>query len=97
MGSFDLKDLLTFDKMIATKVLKLIYLVGLVGIVGFGIVSFVGSFRVMGYSFSGGLGTMFIALVGTALGVLVWRVTCELWLLGFNIFDRLGEIRDRIK
>lgn len=97
MGGFDVKDLLTFDKMIATKVMKLIYFVGLVGIVGFGLVSFVGSFRMMSYNFSTGLGATFIALVATALGVLVWRVTCELWLLGFNIFDRLGEIRDRVK
>ena len=51
MGGFDVKDLLTFDKMIATKVMKLIYFVGLVGIVGFDLVSFVRSSFVMPTSF----------------------------------------------
>ena len=96
MGEFEIKDLLTFDKMIATRVMKVLYFAGLVGVVGFGLVSFVGSFGVMRYNVSAGLGAMFIAVVATTLGVLVWRVTCELWLLGFNIFDRLGEIRDRV-
>ena len=39
---------------------------------------------------------MALAVIGTALGALVWRVVCELWMLGFNIYDRLGEIRDRL-
>lgn len=97
MSDFQLSDLFSFEKMVATTVLKYVYFIGLILIVGFGLVSFVGSFGVMKYSGSAGLGTMLMAVVGTALGVLVWRVICELYLLGFRIYDRLGEIRDGVR
>ena len=97
MGGFELTDLLHFEKMVATRVMKFLYFVGLIGIIGFGLFSFIGSFAVLRYNAAAGLGTMLIATIGTALGVLIWRVVCELWLLGFNIFDRLGEIRDRTR
>ncbi len=97
MGGFQVNDLWSFDKMIATRLMKLLYFAGLIGIVGFGLVSFLGSFAVIRYNLSAGVGTMLVAAVATALGVLVWRVICELWLLGFNIYERLGEIRDRTK
>jgi len=96
MSAFQVSDLLSFDKLIATKVMKFVYFVGLIGIALAGIVTFLGSFAAMRLSFVTGLGTMMLAVIGTALGVLLWRVMCELWLLGFNIYDRLGEIRDRV-
>jgi hypothetical protein len=96
MSGFQASDLLSFDKLIATKVMKFVYFVGLLGIALFGLVTVFGSLAAMRMSFSTGLGTMLLAVVGTALGLLVWRVMCELWLLGFNMYDRLGEIRDRL-
>lgn len=95
MSAFQVNDLLSFDKLIATRVMKLVYAIGMVGIALMGVVTFLGSFSAMRQSFATGVGTMLLAVVGTALGVLLWRVMCELWLLGFNIYDRLGEIRDR--
>jgi hypothetical protein len=29
-------------------------------------------------------------------GAVMWRFTCELWVLMFKIHDRIGEIRDRL-
>ncbi len=95
MSAFQVGDLLSFDKLIATKVMKFVYFVGLVCIGFGGIITFLGSFGAMRLSLVTGLGTMVVAIIGTALAVLLWRVMCELWLLGFNIYDRLGEIRDR--
>jgi len=94
MSNFTVGDLLSFEKMVAESVLKFVYFVGLIGIVIFGLVTFFGSFAVLHYSGIKGIGTMVAAVIGTGLGCLIWRVTCELWLLGFRIYDRLGEIRD---
>lgn len=96
MSAFQISDLLSFDKVIAPKVMKFVYFVGLIAIALAGVVTFLGSFGAMRLSLAGGLGTMIIAVLGTALAVLLWRVMCELWLLGFNIYERLGEIRDRV-
>ena len=96
MNGFQASDLLSFDKMIATKVMKFVYFVGLLCIALSDLVTFVGSFAAMRLSVATGFGTMVLAVIGTALAVLIWRVMCELWLLGFNMYDRLGEIRDRV-
>ena len=97
MNSFQVSDLLSFDKVIAPRVMKLVYFVGLIGVAVGGIAAFLGGLAAMALSFTTGLGTMILAVIGTALGALVWRVMCELWMLGFNIYDRLGEIRDRLE
>jgi hypothetical protein len=43
-----------------------------------------------------GLGTIIVALIAAVVGVLGWRFLCELWLLAFLIYGRMGEIRDRL-
>lgn len=95
--SFSIADLASFEKLVAPKVLKIVYWIGLAGIAFACLASFVGAFGVMQYSFATGLGTMLLSIVGLAFGVLVWRVVIEMYTVFFGIYERLGDIRDSLK
>ncbi|GAB4571728.1 MAG: hypothetical protein Tsb008_03290 [Rhodothalassiaceae bacterium] len=90
------RSLASFDRLIAPVVIKAIYWIGLVLITIGAIIGFFSSFSVMGYSFATGLGQMLLSVIGFAVGVLVWRVLMEVYIVFFNIHDRLTEIRDRL-
>ena len=79
--------LLGFERFIAPVLIKLIYWVGIVAILVAGATSFVNT--------SGeGIGRMLLTLVALLLSLLIWRLVSELWILAFNIYERLVEIRD---
>lgn len=83
------KYLFTFERLIATKIIIVIYYLGLVGVVG----AALGTAGDQG-SFLGKVAMFFLAL---AIGLFFWRILCELMILSFKIYDRLGEIRDAIQ
>ncbi|QYU70871.1 DUF4282 domain-containing protein [Leptolyngbya sp. 15MV] len=93
---FAIRDLLDFEKLIALKVLKIVYYLGLIGITLFALVSLAGAFGMMSYDITLGLGTMLMVVIGFALGVLFWRILIELYMTFFGIYERLGEVRDRL-
>jgi hypothetical protein len=95
--NFSISDLASFEKLVAPKVLKIIYWLGLAGIAIMCLISFVGGIGVMRYSFATGLGTMLLALIGLCFGVLLWRVLIEMYTVFFGIYERLGDIRDGLK
>jgi hypothetical protein len=95
--NFSISDLASFEKLVAPKVLKVIYWLGLAGIAILCLISFVGGLGVMRYSFATGLGTMVAALIGLCFGVLLWRVLIEMYTVFFGIYERLGDIRDSLK
>jgi len=76
-----MQDYLRFRKMITPTFIQIIFWIGVVGIV-------IGSFTAMTQSIWAGLG-------GLLLGLLVWRIYCELMLILFKIHERLGEISDK--
>lgn len=84
MNEFNFKDFLSFDKMIATTMIKIIYWIGLVLILLTGLT---------GVFTSGAFLAGLTALVGLFVGLLVWRVLCELWIVIFAINDKLGHIQ----
>jgi hypothetical protein len=84
-----LSSLLGFEHLIAPCLIKLIYRLGLLVIAIAGVLSVVDSGGA-----SGGVGRVLLAIGGTLLALLLWRLMSELWILAFNIFQRLGEIRD---
>ena len=46
-----------------------------------------------------GGGSLLLFILAPIIGIIqlvFWRFVCELWLLMFLIFDRMGEIRDRL-
>ena len=89
IGGMFVKYVLKFEEFVANKIILVIYYIGLVGVV----ISSSGAALAAGGFFSG-LFTFILALI---LGTLFWRVMCELFMLSFKIYDRLGEIRDELK
>ena len=91
--SFTFRDMTRLDKMIATSVIRTIYIIGIVlGIIA-GIIAVIAAVISMGNGFFTGLVGLIVAIIGTVIGLLFWRVTCELWIVTFGIYDRLGEIK----
>jgi hypothetical protein len=84
------KDWLSFDKMIAPVIIKILFWVGCIGFVIFGIVTIIGAFGKYGsaWSFLGGL----LIIV---LGPIMVRVWCEILIVIFKIHDSLVEIKNR--
>lgn len=89
-----LQQFLSFDKLIGTKLIKILYFVGLIGIVLGGLGAIFAAFGAMRYSFGGGVGALLGALIATAAGLLFWRFICELYLLFFRMSDDLRDIKN---
>ena len=92
--TFSLSDLVNFEKLIAPKVLKIVYWLGLAGIAVMCLISFVGALAMLQYSAATALGTMLLSAIGLAFGVLFWRILIEVYMVFFGIYERLGEIKD---
>ena len=88
------RDFLSFEKMLATRIIRVVYLIGLVAAAIIGLIALVGSLIAL---FSGNIGNGLAGIVVTVVGVvvwlLVWRLSCEVWIVMFGIYDRLGEIK----
>ncbi len=97
MGGFSFGDLFQFEKMVAPVVLKVVYWLGLVGIVIWLLIALGAAVTMMDYNVGGGLLGVLVAVVGSAFGVLVWRIMIEVYMVLFGIHQRLGEVRDALK
>lgn len=84
-------DLLGLRKMVAPKLILLLYWMGGASIVVVGTGRMFGAFGARGVS---GIGDFVGSLLAIALIFLVWRILCELWILLFSIHDRLGALLD---
>lgn len=86
-----IKDFLLFREFIAPMFVKLIFFFAIAGLVLIGLIGVVAGLL------TGNLGTIAGALltlvIGVPLGIFMTRVYCELVLLGFSMYDRLGEIK----
>lgn len=85
MGAF-----LSFDKFVTPAVIKVVYWIGIVLIVISGALWAFSSAQFYGVS---PIGTVIGAIIFVILGVLFWRVYCELVMLFFKIYDELVGIR----
>jgi len=90
-------DILNFDKLISTRIIRMVYLVGLGAIALYVLIEATGAFSRMRYDASGGLGRLMFTLALGAGGLLGWRVACEVIILGFDMHDKLTEIRDNTR
>lgn len=86
-----------FDKLLGPVLVKLIYYFYAVVIViatGIGMLTAVMSFA------SGNVGTGVMQLLAVpavgAVALVTWRFLCELFILSFKTYERLGEVRDRL-
>lgn len=80
------EDLLSFDKMIALPAIKIMYIVGLFCVALFG----------LSVMFQGGVSNFFFGLSFLVVGPVIWRITCEVAILLFGIYDRLGDIKGAV-
>lgn len=89
-----IQHLLTFEKLIGTKLIKLLYYLGLIGITLFAIVSLLGGLMTMTRDFGMGIAGIVMAIVGFVVGIVFWRFICELYILFFRISDDLRDIKN---
>ncbi|MEZ5939246.1 MAG: DUF4282 domain-containing protein [Hyphomonadaceae bacterium] len=84
---------LSFDKLIGSVLVKVIYWIGIIGIV-LGVLSyFFMGFSAMRYSFMMGLGMIVFAPIGGLIGLIFWRFYCELFIILFKIANDLSELK----
>jgi len=83
----------SFDKLIATSLIKLLYWIGIVLIVIGVLVGALGGFA---NGFGSGLVSLIVAPIGGILGIIFWRFLCEVYIVIFGMYDRLGEIQQSL-
>lgn len=90
-------SLTNFDKFVAPTLIKVVYWIGIAGVALAALAAMATAAGQMGYNAATGLGGILLALIGAVVGVLVWRVICEVWIVLFSINDRLGLLVERGK
>lgn len=92
-----LQRFLGFDRLLGPVLVKIVYYVGAAGIVllaGFGLLT--GLLALAG----GNLGQALMQIVAVpvvgGVALVYWRFICELFMLAFLAYERLGEVRDAI-
>lgn len=78
-----MQDYLAFRKMITPAFIQIIFWIGVVAIIVSGLLAMDQS--------------ILMGVLGLLVGLLVWRIYCELMLILFKIHERLGEISDKTK
>ena len=77
-----MKDFLSFDTMLAPKLIVLLYWLGLLGVLGAGVTAIFA-------------GQILYGVLTIVFGVLAVRVACEVWIVFFKINEALQEIRKK--
>ena len=75
---------------------KLVYYIGLFLIVIGVVIAIVTSLIAMGQQGAGALVMVLLAPIGGIIALIYWRFVCEIILLSFLMYDRLGEVRDKL-
>ena len=89
-----LQQFLSFDKLIGTKLIKILYFIGLAVIVLAAIGALFAALASFKYGFGQGLMSLITAIVGTVLGLVFWRFMCEIYMLFFRMSDDLRDIKN---
>jgi hypothetical protein len=92
-----MRRLLSFDILIGPALVKIVYYLGLAVIVamtGFGM--FIALLAFGAGNFGSGAMQLLSAPAVGAVVLVYWRFLCELFMLAFLAYERLGEVRDRL-
>ncbi len=84
---------MNFDKLIATGLIKVFYWIGVVFIA---LGTLVGMFSGFSQGVVQGLGMLILAPIGGLIGLIFWRFLCEIYIVIFGMYDRLGNIQDAL-
>jgi len=88
-----IKRFTSFDKMMGTSIIKVLYFIGVVFIALSTVLAMFGALASMGQSFVGGVGALVLAPIMGVIGLLFWRFMCEIYILFFKISDDVSAIR----
>ena len=92
MGNF-IKKFTSFEQLISTSLIKILYWAGIIGIVLF---TLIGMFSGFALEFDAGVTILFTSLIWGAFAILFWRVMCEIYIVLFRMYDRLGNIQKAV-
>lgn len=87
---------LSFESLIGQDLIKFVYFAGLVVGAIVTIILMFASLASAGSSRGLGLMGLFVFPLIAAFALIVWRFYCELAILLFQMYHRMGEIRDRL-
>jgi len=97
----------TFKRLVAPVLIQIIYLIGMALIIVGGILQIAGEGRLATAYPNGATAMMdqypammsnpIVIAISIPIALIVWRVWCELWIVIFQIDDRLREIRDSLQ
>ncbi|MDX2276359.1 MAG: DUF4282 domain-containing protein [Hyphomonadaceae bacterium] len=92
-----LQRFLGFERLLGPVLVKIVYYVGAAGIV---LVASIGLITGLLALFGGNLGQALMQIVAVpvvaGVGLVYWRFICELFMLAFLAYERLGQVRDAI-
>lgn len=89
---------LSFDRLLGTSLVKFVYYVGAAAIAGVALLGLLFAvLAIVGGNFGPGLMQLIAVPAVAAVGLVYWRFLCELFMLAFLAFDRLGEVRDLMR
>lgn len=83
----------SFDKLIGTVIVKILYWLGLIGIALSVLFAMFQAFGMMQYNFTGAIGALVIAPIGGLVAVVFWRLMCELYISIFKIANDLHDLK----
>lgn len=93
-----LRRLLSFDRLLGPDLLRLVYYFGAAVIVVLTGVNILLAFMAI---FTGNIGGGAMQLIATpavaAVVFIYWRFACELFMLAFLSYERLGQVRDLMR
>lgn len=97
MGSI-LQRFLGFDRLIGPVLVKLVYYFGAAAIALAAIGGLLAAiFSLVGGNFGGGFVQLLAVPAVAAVGLVYWRFLCELFMLAFLAYERLGQVRDLMR
>lgn len=88
-------DLFQFDRLMGKSLIKIVYYLGLAGIVIWALVALVAGMGAASYDGSGAVIGVLVALAILVFGTFFWRLSCEVWMVLFKIYDELKTANSR--
>jgi hypothetical protein len=86
-------DFLAFRKFMTPVFIQIIFWIGVAGIVIFGFVSLIAGLTSPGQALGGVLGFF----IGMPIGLVLWRVYCEILMVFFRMLSRLESIDSKTR
>lgn len=91
------QSLLSFDRLLGPTLVKIVYFVGAAIILLGGVFALLTAiFSLAGGNVGGGLMQLLAVPAVCAVAFVYWRFLCELFMLAFLAYERLGEVRDAL-